>query len=549
MFTSSSAGNYYNMANGITGSATDRAIGILNSGSFTSPRGLLFGLSNTTGQTVSKVVVDWNYEKYRSGTRQFDWTFFSGTAVSGITTSQAAGDQSYAADANNSTVSNPPSSIAKSVTISSLSVANSSNLYMRWTLTGLGGSSNGQALGIDDFRVTLGVPLLYWDGDGTGTVGGGAGTWDTSAATIRWATGPSGGVYARWNNAAHDNSVAVFGGTAGAVTVATVTAGGFTFASNGYSLSSGTVTLDGATPTLTVSSAGHTATIASELAGTSGLTKSGSGTLILTGSNSYSGGTTVSAGTLQVGSGGTAGSLGSGAIAVNGSLVFNRSDSVAISTGITGSGTVEQAGAGTLTLTGTHAYSGGTFVTAGSVMVNGSLSSAANDVLVDNATLGGTGSIAGDVEIGANATIAPGTSPGTLTINGSLTLDPTSTSAFELSYVGAEGLNQSVVFSNDDRVIGLSGLTLDGTLDVAGFAGDFTQAPLGTTWTLFSLASGSILNSGLSLGVMPGLAANRSWELTVGASAVNLAVVPEPAVVCGAALVAANLLRRKRVEC
>lgn len=330
------------------------------------------------------------------------------------------------------------------------------------------------------------------------------------------------------------------------VTVGTVTSGGLTFASNGYSLGSGSISLAGSTPTISVASAGHTATVSSELAGASGLTKSGAGTLVLTNTNTYTGGTTVSAGTLKVGNGGTSGTLGSGAIAVNGTLVFNRSDAVAVSTGITGTGIVEQAGAGTLTLSNTHSYSGGTLVTGGTLEVAGSLSSAANDVLVSNATLKGAGTIAGDVDIGANATLAPGASPGTLTISGSLTLAPTSTSSFELSFVAGEGLDQSVTFGNDDRVIGLSGLTLDGELDVTAASGNFTLAPIGTTWTLFSLTSGSIINNGLTLDTLPTLGANRGWELFVDANFVTLQVVPEPAVVCATLLVASGSLRRRR---
>ena len=55
------------------------------------------------------------------------------------------------------------------------------------------------------------------------------------------------------------------------------------------------------------------------VSGTGSLTQAGSGTLILTGANTYSGGTTISAGTLQIGNGGTTGSI-AGNVADNGVL-------------------------------------------------------------------------------------------------------------------------------------------------------------------------------------------------------------------------------------
>ncbi len=56
--------------------------------------------------------------------------------------------------------------------------------------------------------------------------------------------------------------------------------------------------------------------------------KLGTGTTILTGTNTYTGTTTISAGTLQVGNGGTTGTLGTGIVTDNSALVFNRSDAV-----------------------------------------------------------------------------------------------------------------------------------------------------------------------------------------------------------------------------
>jgi fibronectin-binding autotransporter adhesin len=97
----------------------------------------------------------------------------------------------------------------------------------------------------------------------------------------------------------------------------------------------------------------------------------GPGTQILSGSNAYTGTTTISQGTLQIGNGGTTGSLSGGTggsvITVNDTLVFDRSNTVTQGTdfssaAITGNGVLVQAGSGTLVLTGTNTYSGGTIV-------------------------------------------------------------------------------------------------------------------------------------------------------------------------------------------
>ena len=107
-------------------------------------------------------------------------------------------------------------------------------------------------------------------------------------------------------------------------------------------------------------------TLSNVVSGANALTKVGAGTLILSGTNTYSGGTTISAGTLQIGSGGTSGSI-TGNITDNAALKFNRSDAISYSGVISGSGTLEQAGSGTLTLSGDNQYTGLTTVSNGTL--------------------------------------------------------------------------------------------------------------------------------------------------------------------------------------
>ncbi|MBN2580810.1 MAG: autotransporter-associated beta strand repeat-containing protein [Pirellulales bacterium] len=127
-------------------------------------------------------------------------------------------------------------------------------------------------------------------------------------------------------------------------------------------------------------------TINANLAGPIGLNKTGAGTAILNGQNTYMGGTTVSGGTLQIGNGGTTGSI-TGNIVNNSALVFNRSISFGFPGNIYGSGNLIQEGAGMLTLAGNNTYSGTTTVNAGILSFSSINAMSAGDYVVNGGTL------------------------------------------------------------------------------------------------------------------------------------------------------------------
>jgi len=81
------------------------------------------------------------------------------------------------------------------------------------------------------------------------------------------------------------------------------------------------------------------------------LVKTGAGTLILSGDNTYSGGTAISGGTLQLGNGGATGSI-VGNVVNDGALAFNRSNDLTFAGNLSGSGSVRQIGSGKTELTG-----------------------------------------------------------------------------------------------------------------------------------------------------------------------------------------------------
>ena len=98
------------------------------------------------------------------------------------------------------------------------------------------------------------------------------------------------------------------------------------------------------------------------------LNKTGAGLWILSGNNTYTGGTTISAGTLQIGAGGASGAV-TGAITNNGSLIYNRSDAVTWSNAISGTGNLTKAsGSGTLTLSGANTFNGAVTVSSGTLI-------------------------------------------------------------------------------------------------------------------------------------------------------------------------------------
>ena len=139
---------------------------------------------------------------------------------------------------------------------------------------------------------------------------------------------------------------------------------------------------------LTVSNNAAT-TLNGAVSGGGNLTMSGAGTLTLSGNNTYTGKTTIDAGTLQVGSGGTSGSLGTntGTITDNGLLAFNRSDNVTLANAISGTGGFAKLGGGTLTLTGASTYTGTTTVSAGTLVVSADTMSNAQTLVANGATL------------------------------------------------------------------------------------------------------------------------------------------------------------------
>ena len=108
-------------------------------------------LANNTGTTVTELQVNWDWEKYRTGTREFNGRFY--TSTDGTTwNEQALGLQNFPADASNAGLATP-TVVSKSLLLSGLNLSDSSPFFLRFELEGVGGSTNGQGWGIDVFQV------------------------------------------------------------------------------------------------------------------------------------------------------------------------------------------------------------------------------------------------------------------------------------------------------------------------------------------------------------------------------------------------------------
>jgi uncharacterized repeat protein (TIGR01451 family) len=242
------------------------------------------------------------------------------------------------------------------------------------------------------------------------------------------------------------------------------------------------------------------------IAGAGSLSKMGTGILSLAGANTYTGATTISAGTLRLGANNAIGSGSAvtvaagatfdlnafsdviGSLAGGGTVTSSAAGPVTLTEGgnntttsfsgliQNGSGTVAltKLGTGTLTLSGANTYSGNTTVSAGTLLVNGSQASSA--VSVDGGRLGGTGTVGPISSTASGGTVAPGQSGPGIFSSGNVNWSSGSPAfAIELNGTTAgSGYDQLSVTGT----VNLSGATLSGTM---GFT-----PPTGTTFTIIN---------------------------------------------------------------
>ena len=350
--------------------------------------------------------------------------------------------------------------------------------------------------------------------------------------------------------------------------------------------------------------------------GTGAVYQTGSGVTILTNDNTYSGGTVIAAGTLQIGDGGTTGSFGTGSVSNNATLAFNRSDDITFTNAVFGSGAVQQIGpglvtlaanygygatiiesgrslqvgngggvgtlgngsvtnlgrllfnrtnaltvgnqisgsgevyqigTGTTTLTNSNTYTGDTIISNGTLLVENVASLTDSGTgsgtvrVLTNGTLGGSGSIAGEVIVDGRVT--PGSSPGILQVNSNLTFNTTSELVIEINGTNV-GTQYDQILMGNAGILTFNGgptLTLNDTVSLSGaYVLEIIKGFGSVSGTFAGLIDGATITTAFNQFII------NYGTLAGYSSSVTLTPVPEPGSALALAGALGALLRRRR---
>ncbi|MBV9630392.1 MAG: autotransporter domain-containing protein [Xanthobacteraceae bacterium] len=202
--------------------------------------------------------------------------------------------------------------------------------------------------------------------------------------------------------------------------------------------------------------------------------------------------------TLNLGTGGLAGSIITAAIDNRGTIAANFTDTLTLSAAISDIGSISKAGSGTLILSGISSYTGATTVNGGTLSVTGDISSSSGVTVNSGAMLNGTG-IVSSVTVNNGGTLAPGLSPSQITINGNLGMASAAIYLIQISPTAASRANVS------------GSANIGGAVDVVAGPGNYLP---GAKYTILTTAGGPVTGtfSGVSIVGAPNVRPVLSYD-------------------------------------
>ncbi len=243
--------------------------------------------------------------------------------------------------------------------------------------------------------------------------------------------------------------------------------GGILAAKDAASLGTGDVTI-AESATLALSQG----TLDNNVTGEGQIVKSGSDELIVTGDNTYSGGTTISGGTLTVDH---ADSLGTGTIANSSVLQVGEGE---LENTLSGTGSLVKTGTGELTLSGDNSYSGGTTITGGTLTADHADSLGTGTIANSGVLQVGEGELENTLS-GSGSLVKTGT--GELTLNG------------DNDYSGGTTIDDGVLIADNADSLGTGAVANNGVLQVG--EGELKNT-LSGTGSLVKIGTGELTLSG-----------------------------------------------------
>jgi autotransporter-associated beta strand protein len=334
---------------------------------------------------------------------------------------------------------------------------------------------------IDYIRIYTDTPLtssLAWDNDSVASgAQGGTGNWNTT--DFSWNDGTANNV--AWPVAPTGNDNAVFGATAGTVTIdpGGITAHNLTFETNGYTLGGGNLVLDGSVsaPVIHVAAAPLTATLSAVVVGNDDhARKTGPGSLVLANNSTFNS-FTGAGGTVTVNAGSTLNTLSTNPGENNYGLKLTAST--------------------TLNINGIVTLDAGAF---------GGFSNDSNYVV--NLNSGGELTVPGEAIVGWNASATYNFNGGTSSIGGGLLHNDSGSATIQFlagshTIGGRMGVNTNG--GGSASVITISGGTVNAA-NVGHEAGTTAAAPLGTNSLTLNLNGGSLETNRIYLNRGPAIA-------------------------------------------